>query len=45
MVLDLIRPRAASYLNGFKSIPGKAFVNRVHNNMLFVGMLEISIIA
>ena len=23
---------AASFLNGFKNIPGKAFVNRVHSN-------------
>ena len=30
-----VRPdktRAASFLNGFKNIPGKACVNRVHNN-------------
>ena len=24
--------RAASFLNGFKNIPGKACVKRVHNN-------------
>ena len=26
------KTRAASFLNGFKNIPGKACVNRVHNN-------------
>ena len=26
------KTRAASFLNGFKNIPGKARVNRVHNN-------------
>ena len=30
------RRRAASFLNGFKNIPGKACVNRVHNNYAFV---------
>ena len=28
--------RAASFLNGFKNIPGKACVNRAHNNYAFV---------
>ena len=26
------KTRAASFLNGFKNIPGKACVKRVHNN-------------
>ena len=30
------KTRAASLLNGFKNIPGKACVNRVHNNYAFV---------
>ena len=29
---------AASFLNGFKNIPGKACVNRVHNNNAFVNV-------
>ena len=28
--------RCASFLNGFKNIPGKACVKRVHNNDAFV---------
>ena len=27
------KTRAASFLNGFKNIPGKACVKRVHNNV------------
>ena len=30
--------RAARFLNGFKNIPGKACVNRVHNNYAFVNV-------
>ena len=30
--------RAASFLNGFKNIPGKACVKRVHNNDAFVSV-------
>ena len=36
-----VRPdktRAASFLNGFKNIPGKACVKRVHNNDAFVNV-------
>ena len=29
---------AASFLNDFKNIPGKACVNRVHNNYAFVNV-------
>ena len=29
---------AASFLNSFKNIPGKACVNRVHNNYAFVNV-------
>ena len=32
------KTRAASFLNGFKNIPGKACVNRVHNNYAFVNV-------
>ena len=32
---------AASFLNGFKNIPGKACVNRVHNNNAFVNYQQI----
>ena len=32
------KTRAASFLNGFKNIPGKAYVNRVHNNYAFVNV-------
>ena len=30
-----------SFLNGFKNIPGKACVNRVHNNYAFVNVGEL----
>ena len=36
MVLDPIKH--ASFLNGFKNIPGKACVKRVHNNGAFVNV-------
>ena len=32
------KTRAASFLNGFKNIPGKACVNRVHSNYAFVNV-------
>ena len=32
------KTRAASFLNGFKNIPGKACVKRVHNNDAFVSV-------
>ena len=32
------KTRAASFLNGFKNIPGKACVKRVHNNDTFVNL-------
>ena len=32
------KSRAASFLNGFKNFPGKACVNRVHNNDAFVNV-------
>ena len=32
------KTRAASFLNGFNNIPGKACVNRVHNNDAFVNV-------
>ena len=32
------KTRAASFLNGFKKIPGKACVKRVHNNDAFVNV-------
>ena len=32
------KTRAASFLNGFKYIPGKVCVNRVHNNYAFVNV-------
>ena len=32
------KTRAASFLNGFKNIPGKACVKRVHNNEVFVNV-------
>ena len=31
------------FLNGFKNIPGKACVNRVHNNYAFVNVGKISL--
>ena len=38
MVLNPDKTRAASFLNGFKNIPGKACVERVHNNDAFVNV-------
>ena len=38
MVLDQIRHVLRVFLNGFKNIPGKACVNRVHNNDDFVNV-------
>ena len=38
---DFFRPdktRAASFLNGFKNIPGKTCDKRVHNNDAFVNV-------
>ena len=32
------KTRAGSFLNGFKNIPGKACVKRVHNNDAFVNV-------
>ena len=32
------KTRAAIFLSGFKNIPGKACVNRVHNNYPFVNV-------
>ena len=32
------KTRAASFLNGFKNIPRKACVKRVHNNYAFVNV-------
>ena len=32
------KARAARFLNGFKNIPGKACVKRVHNNDAFVNV-------
>ena len=32
------KTRAASFVNGFKNIPGKACVKRVHNNDAFVNV-------
>ena len=32
------KTRAASFLNGFKNIPGKACDKRVHNNDAFVNV-------
>ena len=34
------KTRAASFLNGFKNIPGKACVKRVHNNDAFVNVVN-----
>ena len=36
------KTRAASVLKGFKNIPGKACVNRVHNNDAFVNVGKIA---
>ena len=38
MVLDPIKHVLQVFLNGFKNIPGKACVNRVHNNYAFVNV-------
>ena len=38
MVLNPDKTRVASFLNGFKNIPGKACVKRVHNNDAFVNL-------
>ena len=38
VLLYPIKKRAASFLNGFKNIPGKACVNRIHNNYAFVNV-------
>ena len=32
------KARAASFLNGFKNIPGKVCVNRAHNNDAIVNV-------
>ena len=32
------KTRAANFLNDFENIPGKACVNRVHNNYAFVNI-------
>ena len=38
VVLRPDKTLAASFLNGFKNIPGKASVNRVHNSDAFVNV-------
>ena len=38
MVLDPIKHVLRVFLNSFKNIPGKACVNRVHNNFPFVNV-------
>ena len=38
MVLDPIKHVLRVFLNGFKNIPGKACVKRVHNNDAFVNV-------
>ena len=38
MVLDPIKHVLRVFLNGFKNIPGKARVNRVHDNDDFVNV-------
>ena len=38
MVLDPILTHAAIFVNGFKNIPGKVCVKRVHNNDAFVNV-------
>ena len=35
MILDPIKHVLRAFLNGFKNIPGKARVKRVHNNDAF----------
>ena len=34
----IFKTHAASFLNGFQNIPGKACVKRVHNNDAFVNV-------
>ena len=38
MVLDTIKYVLRVFFNGFKNIPGKACVKRVHNNDAFVNV-------
>ena len=38
MVLDPRKHVLRGFLNGFKDIPGKAWVRRVHNNDAFVNV-------
>ena len=38
VVYVMFKTRAARFLNGFKNIPGKACVKRVHNNDAFVNV-------
>ena len=38
MVLNPMKHVLRGFLNGFKNIPGKACVNRVHNNYAFVNV-------
>ena len=38
MVLDPIKYVLRDFWNGFKNIPGKACVSRVHNNCAFVNV-------
>ena len=38
MVLDPIKHMLSVFLNGFKNIPGKACVKRVHNNDAFANV-------
>ena len=38
MVLDPITHVLQDFLNGFKTIPRKAWVSRVHNNHAFVNV-------
>ena len=40
MVLDLIKHVLRVFLNGFKNIPGKECVKRVHNNDAFVNVVN-----
>ena len=35
------KTRSVSFLNGFKNIPEKAFVNRFHNNYIFVNVINL----
>ena len=38
MVLDMIKQVLQVFFNGFKNIPGKGCVKRVHNNDAFVNV-------